>query len=311
MSDPPENLDETTIVAEDRAMLIADGFPGQRLRVLPRPAVGQALAAPLTERLLVTDAGHFPHATQHGMIRPVGVPQTVLILCSSGHGRAVVNGSEHRVWPRQVLVLPAGVPHSYAADPDDPWTIWWLHLAGTDVGELLGATRLTAEQPVTVADDFDALVSLTRDILVRMERDETRRNLIAASGAAWNLMALLAADPAEPGRSARTRTAAVDQAREYIREHLGERIVIAELAAAVGFSASHFAALFRQQTGCAVHQYQTQLRMAVARELLDTTDRSIEAVAIAAGYPDSFYFARQFRAVHGMTASGYRAQRKG
>lgn len=292
-------------------MLIADGFPGQRLRVLPRPTVGQALSAPLTGRLLVTDAGHFPHAAQHGMTRPDGIAQTVLILCSSGRGTAVVDGTEHRVWPRQVLVLPAGRPHSYAADPDDPWTIWWLHVTGADVAELLRATRLTADRPVSGAHDFDDMVALAREILGRMERDETRRNLIAASGAAWNLLALLAAGPTEPGRPVSAGTTAVDRARAHIREHLSERVVVAELASAAGFSTSHFAALFRQQTGCAVHQYQTQLRMAVARELLDTTDRPIVTVATAAGYPDPFYFARQFRAVHGMTATVYRAQRKG
>ncbi|WP_111765944.1 AraC family transcriptional regulator [Nakamurella deserti] len=292
-------------------MLIADGFPGQRLRVLPRPAVGQALSAPLTGRLLVTDAGHFPHAAQHGMTRPDGVPQTVVILCSSGLGAVTVDGAEHRVWPRQVVVLPAHRPHSYAADPDDPWTIWWLHVAGADVPELLRATRLTAERPVSGTHDFDEMVALVRDILDRMERDETRRNLIAASGAAWNLLALLAAGPTEAGRPVTAGTTAVEQARAHIRAHLSERVAVAELAAQAGFSTSHFAALFRRQTGCAVHQYQTQLRMAVARELLDTTDRPVVAVATAAGYSDSFYFARQFRAVHGMTASAYRAQRKG
>ncbi|TFD93414.1 helix-turn-helix domain-containing protein [Cryobacterium lactosi] len=50
--------------------------------------------------------------------------------------------------------------------------------------------------------------------------------------------------------------------------------------------------------------------MARARELLDTTDQSIAAVASATGYPDSFYFARQFKKVHDMTPSGYRGSGK-
>ncbi len=39
-----------------------EGFPGQRMRVLPRPLVAQALAAPATAQLLVTDVGFFPRA---------------------------------------------------------------------------------------------------------------------------------------------------------------------------------------------------------------------------------------------------------
>jgi AraC family transcriptional regulator of arabinose operon len=41
--------------------------------------------------------------------------------------------------------------------------------------------------------------------------------------------------------------------------------------------------------------------MSRALELLDTTDQSIAAGAAATGYPDSFYFARQFKKVHGVT----------
>jgi AraC family transcriptional regulator, arabinose operon regulatory protein len=51
--------------------------------------------------------------------------------------------------------------------------------------------------------------------------------------------------------------------------------------------------------------------MSRARELLDTTDLPINAVARVVGYRDPFYFARHFRAGHGMTASQYRKQRKG
>jgi AraC family transcriptional regulator of arabinose operon len=92
-------------------------------------------------------------------------------------------------------------------------------------------------------------------------------------------------------------------------------VSIAELAAMSRPSGPHFAALFKSRIGYPALQYQTQVRMARVRELLDTTDQSIAAVAAAVaaatGYPDSFYFARQFRNVHGVTPFGYRGQRKG
>lgn len=67
---------------------------------------------------------------------------------------------------------------------------------------------------------------------------------------------------------------------------------VAELAAMSRLRGSHFAALFKSRTGYPALQYQTKLRMARVRELLDTTDQSIAAVAAATGFPDSFYFAR-------------------
>ncbi|WP_367379412.1 helix-turn-helix domain-containing protein [Subtercola boreus] len=78
-----------------------------------------------------------------------------------------------------------------------------------------------------------------------------------------------------------------------------------------GLSPTHFSWLFKQQTGSPVLHYQTQLRMARARELLDTTDDQVSTVAALVGYDDAFYFSRQFRKIHGTTPLRYRALHKG
>ncbi len=56
---------------------IAEGFPGQRSMVLPRPVVtAWQRSAPLKE-LLPSDVGHYPHAPWHYRQRPEGAPQRI------------------------------------------------------------------------------------------------------------------------------------------------------------------------------------------------------------------------------------------
>jgi AraC-like DNA-binding protein len=160
---------------------------------------------------------------------------------------------------------------------------------------------------VHVGDVYRA-VSLIDDVLGRMERDDSVRSRQAAAGSAWHLLALLAADQT---RAPVSGNGALQQAQQYLREHIGTRTSVAELAALARLSPSHFAALFRRATGVGVLQYQTRLRMSRARELLDTTDQAIAEIARTLGYADPFYFSRQFRAVHGVSASEYRTQHKG
>ena len=74
----------------------------------------------------------------------------------------------------------------------------------------------------------------------------------------------------------------------------------------VGLSPSQLNALFRRHLGASPLEYQTQLRMVRARELLDSSPLSIAALARLAGYDDPLYFSRQFSRVHGMSPRAYR-----
>lgn len=262
---------------------------------------------PGTDRLLVTDCGHYPHARRHGHIRPDGAHQAIVMICSEGAGWCRLGGGEYRVETGQALIIPPETPHEYQADAQDPWTIWWVHLAGADVRGLLDAASIDVQHVVVDVGDIYQAVGLVEAIIHRLQRDETQPNLLAASGAAWYLMALLAADR----RRGRRRGSPVEQAQQYLRDNLTERVSVAELAALAGLSASHFADVFRRETGLGIISYQTHLRMARAREMLDTTGDPVAVIAQSVGYPDTFYFARRFRSVHQLTPSEYRAQSKG
>lgn len=283
---------------------IHDGFPGERMRVLPRPLVRQALTAPLTSSILVTDAGFFPQATRHGRRRR-SAHENIIILCTIGRGICEIDGVEHEIRSGQVLVIPGGVPHHYRADSRDPWTIWWIHVVGSQVPPLMRALTQIAPGPVLDVGESTRIAVLMDRILHRLERDESSGSMIAAGGAAWHLMAVLISDATAPRHS---RQDPIREVRQHMRENVAERFTVGELAAIAGYSTSHFSALFRRDTGFGPLEYQTRLRMSRARELLDTTDHSVAAIAMKVGYADSMYFSRQFKRIHDVSPSQYRAR---
>ena len=288
-------------------MFLADGFPGQRMHVLPRPLVHEALVRVPTSHLLVTDAGYFPHAAQHGRDRDQGTAETIVILCESGAGVCELGQASHPVAAGQVLIIPAGTPHRYQADPADPWSIWWLHLAGDDVPDLLAAIELSISNPTALVADPVQAASLIESVCVQLGRDETASSLVGASGAAWHLLAQLASE-----RHRRSPADAwVGRVQTRLRRNLAARVEPAALAAEVGFSVSHFSARFSAVTGYSVTEYLKRLRMARARELLVTTDRTIASIAAEVGYDDQFYFSRQFRAVSGVSPRAFRSRMAG
>jgi AraC family transcriptional regulator of arabinose operon len=203
-----------------------------------------------------------------------------------------------------VLIIPPRVPHRYYADVAQPWSIWWLHVTGEDVPDLLAAIGLTAGAPTAAITDPIRAFALAESVCDDLGRDETVASLTAAAGAAWNLLAQLAAE--RDGRTAAREP--ITRMQNHLREHLAAPVSVPALASMAGFSPSHFSARFRTMTGYSVTEYVKRLRIARARQLLITSDRTVAEIAAAVGYPDPFYFSRHFKTVNGMSPRDFRAR---
>lgn len=284
----------------------AVGFDNQRLCVVPRPRVTDALESPITRRIVVTDAGYFPTADGHGRHRPHGAPETIVIVCVGGSGWVETEGTRVRVGPSTAILLPGGLAHDYGADPDDPWTIWWCHVRGTDVQELVEESGVTPTRVTLSLRAVDRITSILDEIVSSLERDQSPVRLIATAGMAWRLLTQLAIDS-----RVQEQGDPLDRAMRYLDDRVDGTIRVAELARLVGISPSHLSALFRNATGGGVLAHHTALKMSRARRLLDTTSMSIAEIGREVGMADQFYFSRQFSRTHGVSPTTYRAQRKG
>jgi AraC family transcriptional regulator, arabinose operon regulatory protein len=240
----------------------------------------------------------------HGRVRRSGAGQAIVIMCADGAGWCEMGDARHEVGPNQVLIIPPRVPHSYFADTARPWSIWWLHVTGEDVADMLAAIGLTISAPTAPMSDPLRAFELTESICDDLDRDETFASLTAAAGTAWNLLAQLAAE--RDGRAAAREP--ITRVQNHLREHLAAPVSVPALASLAGFSSSHFSARFRTVTGYSVTEYVKRLRMARARQLLITSDRTVAEIAAAVGYPDPFYFSRHFSTVNGVSPRDYRAR---
>lgn len=96
-----------------------------------------------------------------------------------------------------------------------------------------------------------------------------------------------------------------EAAKTYLAAHIGENVLLDEVAAAVNASPFNFARIFNQQTGLPLHRYLTQLRLRVALERLpDAGD--ITSLALELGFSSHSHFTDVFRREFGKTPSEYR-----
>jgi two-component system, response regulator YesN len=99
---------------------------------------------------------------------------------------------------------------------------------------------------------------------------------------------------------------AIKEAIAYVNNNLNRQISLKEVADFVHFNPSYLSVVFKEQTRLTFSEYITRKRMQAAKNLLLTTDLSIEEIAKETGYQTSKYFIKLFKDYEGITPSKYR-----
>ena len=126
--------------------------------------------------------------------------------------------------------------------------------------------------------------SLGRLILVRLARH--RRHAMASSGLTPKVLARL---------------------RDYVVEHLAERILVADLAKQANLSPNRFALSYSERIGQSPHQFVLALRLEHAAAMLRRSAQSVADVAHACGFANQQHLSNAMRRHLGTTPSRYRA----
>ncbi|MFZ6031145.1 MAG: substrate-binding domain-containing protein [Chloroflexota bacterium] len=103
----------------------------------------------------------------------------------------------------------------------------------------------------------------------------------------------------------------VRRAMAFIHAHFAEPIEREDIASHVGISADYLTDCFHQELGLTPMTYLRRYRIRQACELLQHSDRSITAIALAVGFSDSAHFTRTFQREMKLTPRAYRRSKSG
>lgn len=100
--------------------------------------------------------------------------------------------------------------------------------------------------------------------------------------------------------------AAIAAAQIWIADHYATSNPVAAMAEHAGLPQRTFARRFRKATGYGPAEYVQALRTEEAKQILETTNQPLEAVAVAVGYQDPVFFSRLFKRTVGISPGRYR-----
>lgn len=97
----------------------------------------------------------------------------------------------------------------------------------------------------------------------------------------------------------------VNLVTNYLEEHIQEKILLNDLAVAVGYSTSHLSAIFQKETGMSIKSYSNKLRIDTAKELLAKKNMTVQQISDYLNFDSVQYFSLRFKKETGLTPSQY------
>ncbi len=100
--------------------------------------------------------------------------------------------------------------------------------------------------------------------------------------------------------------ALIGDLEEWLRNHFEDNINIEALAQHFGYNARYLTTLFKKHTGFSLKEYSHKLKLDYAKNILSSSDTSVQKIAYSLGYKDEKYFMKLFKQQEGITPTQYR-----
>ncbi len=97
----------------------------------------------------------------------------------------------------------------------------------------------------------------------------------------------------------------VSNVKKYISQHIQEKLVLDQVAAAFGISPNYLSQLFGKYSDLGFSEYVNSCKIKKSKELLSTGTYKVYEVADMLGYESSFYFSKVFKKVEGIAPTEY------
>ena len=286
-----------------------EGFKGQRALVIPPKILAQHFDNhPIVKQLYVTDIGYYPNALYHYRKRIHGVNQYILIYCVKGNGWAKIADKKYNMSAGDFVLLPANKPHEYGADEQTPWTIYWMHFKGTNSSDFVEMMLKRMGDHVASISFQEKRMQLFEEIYTSLERGYSIDNICYASLSLQYFLGSCCFD--NNYLAIHEKTDSISLCVNYLQKHIDKPLSLNDIASAVNLSVSHFASIFKKNTGFSIIEYFNHLKTQKACQYLQFTDLRINEIADRLGIEDPYYFSRMFTKIVGTSPNKYRSRRK-
>lgn len=281
-------------------------FPDMRMVHLAPRLRDRFLQQPILRDLLCTRVGFQGASPAHYIPRPNGSYDCIFIYCTRGRGWLEIDGNVSTIEKNDAFLIPAHLPHTYGADPDNPWANYWVHFQGRQAAEFSRLIIPDIGNPTIHLHRHQEIIALIEQLYQSMSNVHTTSTMIAATGALSQLLGAIQMHMRTAEQRSRTAEENIDKTVEFMHRNIAQKLTLKDLATVAGMSVNHYGVLFAKRHKSTPIDYFNRLKIQRACELLSTTGLRISEVGEALGFADPYYFSRLFKKIMGVPPRTYR-----
>lgn len=223
------------------------------------------------------------------------------------HGSGIYESEtgQVQVRPGSLLVTPPGLWHRYRPDRKTGWTENFVGFDGTIPRQIFAQGRPWTERVVHHIGMREEFIDTYHKIF-EIALEEKPGFQQVASGMIMKLLGFMVSLEKQRNFSNKRIEKVIRKVCFEIRENIGQEMDFQRYAEENHMGYSYFRKMFKQYTGIAPLQYQLDLKIQRAREMLISTDKTIKEIAFELGFQSIHYFSRIFKKKTGMAPSEIR-----
>lgn len=203
-----------------------------------------------------------------------------------------------------ILLFP-GEWHSYYPDPETGWDEFWVGFRGMHIDRRVEKRFFSIDEPLHSIGLSATIVGLYEDIMEFASQEKSGYQQMISS----IVLHILGSVYYKKRNKSFTNNYVVDkinEARILMKENIEEPQSPEEIASYLGLGYSWFRRMFKEYTGASPAQYQLQLKLMRAKELLTGTSLNISEIAYRLKFENSGQFSTFFKKKEGVTPSQFR-----
>lgn len=210
-----------------------------------------------------------------------------------------------RVTAGTMIQLFPGEWHLYHPDPETGWVEYWIGFRGANIDKRIEMGFFPINEPLHKIGVSETIIRLYDDVIKFVEKENTGYQQLI-SGIVLHILGAVYYKRTNRAYANNVIVDKINKARMIMRDNIENPVSPENIAKELGLGYSWFRRVFKQYTGTSPSQYQLQLKLIKAKELLSGSGLRISEVAYAVGFDSVSQFSSFFKNKEKITPSEFK-----